>query len=1091
MQSSPLIVVAGAAAAAAAAATYRTDRMRQSARLPLIIVVLLVWLTALGKVESLTSSPSAVSLQSLIEARLAKPFLFREHSNFTHIAVVPMQNPEFIYVAVPNHIIKVGLKTFEDEEIIEWSTKPDATDSDLRNCQLQGAARANCPQNIIFALQATNDFKLLVCGSVRGTPNCSLRSAMQPKISFGSYTIQLQNSDLQSEKVIALEDKQIFVGAFLRPGRADPAIYRSSLVPSSDAIRTKQDKQLSQWMKFIYKPAKFISVHIVGDYVYYFFQENFEEMGTCGTRAERTVSRVARVCKSDPGYQHLWLSYAKSRLVCSDGGPTQTDARRTAEPFYYDLLQDTFVTDSHIYGVFTASRHGVRASAVCGFPFSIFNQVFGDQSVKVKKSESREGTPMSYFVEARDQYNRSDCPSLHLHKDDIGEYELSHNWQYFLKSQWTVPDTNQPLAATGTEIWLRILIERLPSIEPGQWHSVAYILTERHSIKKILLAEGNRCVLDEISLDPRLDGKINDMKLLPGGRLLISTDTRLVQLPTSRCNLLTSQEACLAARDPHCGWNLPAAACTVRPANTDQWRQEVSASAGRVCPRLPTSSMPPSEGGVAAWSEWSPWQRCLGSEGFCQCRVRFEAGIVGGLEAAERPRQHQQEVANCSRDGAWSAWSSWSRCERIGSGGGGGGSGASCAGQQTRSRRCDSPRPAHGGADCRSEGSSRTRSTTDSEDAAETEERVCKPDECQVNRPNTASAAWSAWSAWSACSQRCGTGSRSRRRQCRAEGAPTCQGDSQQRQPCNEQPCPGLEGRAPTSQWVPVRSDWPSGGVTASQSRWVAFGAVCKLRHDASGGRRQWLEVELANFTKLCDSAGGNCRQEAAPTPHWSEWSCWSNCVAMDANACDGTGRRKRQRVCIGSELGSGSCGGIAVDATDCQMNVCEAYSDWSQWSSCSRIESGTRSRSRSCRRVANCQAASGSGTAVSDPTGGLSQLQSQLCGALRAAAAGEAPIAQPSAEPALKVGGSASIGESGKLSYPLVAAICLAVVLASCLASGTAVGCYQRRRLAKLRQRMRDLQLELDQLRALPHEQASSSFVSDSLANCGSGGGG
>uniref|UniRef100_A0A1I8GKI0 Sema domain-containing protein n=1 Tax=Macrostomum lignano TaxID=282301 RepID=A0A1I8GKI0_9PLAT len=254
MQSSPLIVVAGAAAAAAAAATYRTDRMRQSARLPLIIVVLLVWLTALGKVESLTSSPSAVSLQSLIEARLAKPFLFREHSNFTHIAVVPMQNPEFIYVAVPNHIIKVGLKTFEDEEnkIIEWSTKPDATDSDLRNCQLQGAARANCPQNIIFALQATNDFKLLVCGSVRGTPNCSLRSAMQPKISFGSYTIQLQNSDLQSEKVIALEDKQIFVGAFLRPGRADPAIYRSSLVPSSDAIRTKQDKQLSQWMKFIY-----------------------------------------------------------------------------------------------------------------------------------------------------------------------------------------------------------------------------------------------------------------------------------------------------------------------------------------------------------------------------------------------------------------------------------------------------------------------------------------------------------------------------------------------------------------------------------------------------------------------------------------------------------------------------------------------------------------------------------------------------------------------------------------------------------------------------------------------------------------------
>ena len=48
-------------------------------------------------------------------------------------------------------------------------------------------------------------------------------------------------------------------------------------------------------------------------------------------------SRVARVCKSDPGYRNSWTTFLKARLECSIPGD---------QPFHFDEIQSitTIVT---------------------------------------------------------------------------------------------------------------------------------------------------------------------------------------------------------------------------------------------------------------------------------------------------------------------------------------------------------------------------------------------------------------------------------------------------------------------------------------------------------------------------------------------------------------------------------------------------------------------------------------------------------------------------------------------------------------------------------------------------------------------------
>ena len=57
----------------------------------------------------------------------------------------------------------------------------------------------------------------------------------------------------------------------------------------------------------------------------------------------------------------------------------------------------------------------------------------------------------------------------------------------------------------------------------------------------------------------------------------------------------------------------------------------------------------------------------------------------------------------------------------------------------------------------------------------------------------TVNGKWKSWSAWGSCGVRCGGGKQQRSRTCvpPQHGGEVCQGEKNEEQDCNEQPCPG------------------------------------------------------------------------------------------------------------------------------------------------------------------------------------------------------------------------------------------------------------------------------------------------------------
>ncbi|CAC5403494.1 Coadhesin,Thrombospondin-1,Mucin-like protein,Hemicentin-1,Thrombospondin-2 [Mytilus coruscus] len=123
-------------------------------------------------------------------------------------------------------------------------------------------------------------------------------------------------------------------------------------------------------------------------------------------------------------------------------------------------------------------------------------------------------------------------------------------------------------------------------------------------------------------------------------------------------------------------------------------------------------------------------------------------------------------------DGNWSSWSNVSSCS------------TSCGdGYVNRSRSCDNPSPADGGASC----------TGASNDTIVCNEVVC----------SAIHGSWGLWGTFSACSETCGDGTMVRNRSCDspspANGGLHCLGSRKEIVKCNNGPCPANDGN--WGQW--------------------------------------------------------------------------------------------------------------------------------------------------------------------------------------------------------------------------------------------------------------------------------------------------
>ncbi|XP_078377620.1 SCO-spondin-like [Oculina patagonica] len=310
------------------------------------------------------------------------------------------------------------------------------------------------------------------------------------------------------------------------------------------------------------------------------------------------------------------------------------------------------------------------------------------------------------------------------------------------------------------------------------------------------------------------------------------------------------------------------------------------------------------------WSEWKDWTPCSTTCGTgTQERERSctrPRPAFGGKDCIGDSQETKScQARACPVHGDWTPWAEWSTCSKT------------CgSGTQTRQRRCENPRPEHGGRQC--EGPSE-------------QARMCNTRNCPVD------GQWSDWKEWTECTRTCGGGVQTRARTCTrpspAHGGKDCVGRGDETRPCGTDSCP-VDGN--WSEWTEWRECSRScGGGLHSRTRTCTNPPPRHGGKDCSGKPDQ---------TRPCNT------QSCPVNGNWSEWTEWREC----SRSCGG-GLHSRSRTCTNPppRHGGEDCSGKPDQTRPCNTQSCPVdgqWSSWTVWTPCSKsCGKGEQKRSRTC----------------------------------------------------------------------------------------------------------------------------------------------
>jgi len=180
---------------------------------------------------------------------------------------------------------------------------------------------------------------------------------------------------------------------------------------------------------------------------------------------------------------------------------------------------------------------------------------------------------------------------------------------------------------------------------------------------------------------------------------------------------------------------------------------------------------------------------------------------------------------------------------------------------------------------------------------------------------------WNEWAAWSRCSNSCGRGGTvTRTRTCSmATGGRACEGEGTSMKACEFVKCP---------EWT----RWTS---------WSDCSFTC-----GGGVRERTRTCEGGNSCRGGDVDRERCQKGKCPS--WTDFGRWSSCSVT----C-GQGVKTRTRKCSNGQPGQIGCDqGSKSESKLCSKQICESWSQWQPWSSCSKScgNLSTRKRTRQCR---------------------------------------------------------------------------------------------------------------------------------------------
>ncbi|XP_049530217.1 semaphorin-5A isoform X1 [Anopheles darlingi] len=786
-------------------------------------------------------------------------------------------------------------------------------------CLAKGQTEENC-RNYVMVLQSFGN-QVYVCGTHGFSPRCTMRQ-MEDLSSVhrdDDGVAKCPYNPHANMTALMSETGQLFVGSVTDFSGSDSAILRSDITQNSSRIlRTVQYNSL------LLNDPQFVGSFEHGGFIYFVLREAAVEYMNCG---KIVYSRIARVCKNDPGgtygiLRDNWTSFVKARLNCSLPGNY---------PFYYNEVQGMVYSHDEgvLYATFTTPENSIHGSAICAYNMSAIQAAFEGA---FKHQDASGSAWKAQEVTNRDHYECRGTSSSGRHMS------LIESSKYQLMDQAVQPLMGRPLHHAELERFSHIAIDIIPTKLHERVH-IMYVATDAGRIKKVTVLPRTKetCVIEIWQPEAHPDTRIRTLQYVKDTEsLYVGTDLALMRIPSNHCGRHLSRSSCLNSMDPYCGWNELQEACTVAP-NGDTlakyWVQNATE-----CPVLTA----PVDGGWSAWSEWFKCAQANGQQPMpigvgedfapntdtCLCRTRScnnpppKNGGQGctGMHIA---------VTNCTVHGGWTEWSAWSACSQT------------CGmAVKTRRRTCGNPKPAHGGRVCVGP------------DRAEIYCSHLPP--CPAPKQPPIDGGWGPYGDFGECSAICGGGFRIRRRKCDnpvpQNGGMDCSGCHFDYEVCNTQPCPDVRKAGTWTPWLTVANGTvPNGGYVEKRFRFT-----CKAPIADSA----LLKITPKEEVRVCQ-ADGSCQRSIDPNgghsatglagedgeDGWGEWSSWSPCSA----SCGG-GYQYRTRSCEKLD-----CVGFNKTKRACNTHPCKGeWGCWTDWTPCSvSCGTGTRSRSRQCLSMA------------------------------------------------------------------------------------------------------------------------------------------
>ncbi|XP_054244335.1 semaphorin-6D isoform X5 [Indicator indicator] len=467
-----------------------------------------------------------------------------------------------LYIAGRDQVYTVNLNEVPKLEVtpskkLTWRSRQ----QDRENCAMKGKHKDEC-HNFIKVFVPRNDEMVFVCGTNAFNPMCRY---------YRLNTLEYDGEEISGLARCPFDARQTNVALF-----ADGKLYSATVADflASDAViyRSMGDGSALRTIKYDSKWIKephFLHAIEYGNYVYFFFREIAVEHNNLG---KAVYSRVARICKNDMGgsqrvLEKHWTSFLKARLNCSVPGDSF---------FYFDVLQS--ITDileingvPTVVGVFTTQLNSIPGSAVCAFSMDDIEKVFKGRFKEQKTPDS----VWTAVPEDKVPKPRPGCCAKHglaeAYKTSI---DFPDETLSFIKSHplmdSAVPSVTEEPWFTKTRVRYRLTAIAVDhAAGPYQNYTVIFVGSEAGVVLKILaktrpFSLNDSVLLEEIeaynhakcNAESEEDRRVISLQLdRDHHALFVAFSSCVIRIPLSRCERHGScKKACIASRDPYCGW---------------------------------------------------------------------------------------------------------------------------------------------------------------------------------------------------------------------------------------------------------------------------------------------------------------------------------------------------------------------------------------------------------------------------------------------------------------------------------------------------------------------------------------------------------